>query len=172
MKLMKILRQVALAFTLFSAGVANAAVLQFTLTGDYSAQWRLNSTPMPDIVAPGDGFVIFDVDGFPDAIFGVADLTFYNTDLGGGLRIYDFFSDVDLLLTDGPQLYSGMESAPIFNVGTFSLSDFVGTGEYTLVITEVGDVAVPEPATGLLLLGALALMGAQRKRRIRPQDLS
>lgn len=172
MKLMKTLRQVALALTLFSAGVAHAAVLQFTLTGDYSAQWRLNSTPMPDFAVPGDGFVIFDVQGFPDALLGVADLTFYNSDQGGGLGIYDFSLDVVLLLTDGPQLYSGMESAPIFNVGTFSLSDFAGTGEYTLVITEVGDVAVPEPATGLLLLGALVLMGAQHKRRIRPQDLS
>jgi hypothetical protein len=167
MNLMKSLRNLALVVTLFSASVAQASVLQFTLTGDYSASWQMNSTVTPDAYGTGEGFLVWDVDGFPDAILGVADLTFWNAEIGGGLEIYDFYNDVVLLSTDGPQLYSGSEASPTFLLGTFALTEFLGSGNYSLTIAEVGapPAAVPEPATGFLLIGGLALMGALRKRR-------
>lgn len=166
MNLMKLVRNAAMVVMLASAGLANATVLQFTLTGDYSAQWKLDSAVTPAIDSEGEGFTLFDVEGFPDAVFELADLTFYNAAIGGGLSIYDYYGDVNLLSTDGPQLYSGLESEPIFILGTFALTEFQGSGTYTLTIAEA-DVAaaVPEPATGLLLLGGLALIGGMRARR-------
>lgn len=167
MNLMKSLRSAAVVVMLFSAGVANAGLYQFALTGDYTANWRLNSTVDPDIAADGQAFVIFDVPGtFPGASTGVADLTFYNAINGGGLDIYDFSADTVLLSADGAQLYTGLESAPTFRLGTFGLSEFGGgQGRYTLTVTDLDAGTVPEPATGALLFGGLGLIYALRKRR-------
>jgi len=169
MKLMKSLRSLALIVTLFSAGVANAAVYQFNLTGAYTANWQLNSPASPDVVGDGEGFIIWDVVGnFPGASEGLADLTFYSDAIGGGLEILDFYGDTLLLSTDGPQLYTGSEDNPFFTLGTFALTEFGGTDAYTLVVTEIGaspPSGVPEPATGALLLGGLGLLAAARKRR-------
>ena len=166
MNLMKSLRSAALVVMLFSAGVANATLLQFNLTGDYSASWQLNSPAAPDVVGPGEGFIIWDVEGnFPGSFFDLADITFYNASMGGGLEIYDFWGDEFLLSTDGPQLYTGSEANPFFTLGTFFLTEFQGTGNYILTVTEVGSADVPEPATGMLLLAGLGMIGVMRKRR-------
>lgn len=168
MKLMKSLRNVAIAVMLFSAGVANATVYQFEITGDYTASWELDSAAIPDISGAGEGFIVWDVAGsFPGSIFDIADLTFYHADLGGGMEILDFYGDTLLLITDGPQLYTGTESSPFFTLGTFSLSEFMGTGAYTLTVTQADGAGVPEPATGVLLLGGLGLMVSLRKRQHR-----
>ena len=168
MKLMNMVRNAALAAMLFSAGVANAAVLQFTVTGDYSASWQMDSNPDPDDYGTGQGFLMYDVEGFPDAVLEVADLTFWNAAVGGGIEIYDFYNDVVLLSTDGPQLYTGTESNPFFRLGTFALTEYQGTGNYLLTIAEIGGpitpAPVPEPATGALLLGGLALLYGFKRR--------
>jgi hypothetical protein len=168
MNLMKSLRSAAVAVMLFAAGVANAGVYQFNLTGDYTASWRLNATVAPDDGTTGQDFVVWDVAGtFPGASLGIVDLTFYNAALGGGLQIEDFWGSMTLVSTEGAQLYTGPESAPVFRLGTFGLTEFLGSGTYTLMVTEVnaGPVNVPEPATGALLFGGLGLMYALRKRR-------
>lgn len=166
MNLMKSLRNAVAAVMLLSAGVANAGLYQFELTGDYTATWQVDSSPAPDVVGDGEGFILWDVVGvFPGSLFDIADLTFYNTAIGGGFEIYDWWNDTYLLVTDGLQLYSGPESAPTFNLGTFALSEYMGTGSYTLTITDLEAGEVPEPATGAMLLGGLAAMAALRKRR-------
>lgn len=173
LNLTKALKAAAAAALLFSATAANAALLQFNLTGSYTASWQLNSNPTPDDYLTGTGVAFIDVEGsFPGAILGVADLIFYSALQGGGLEIYDYYNDVNLLLTDGPQLYSGTEGAPVFNAGTFSLTDFSGSGTYTLTVTNLdagpgptNPGEVPEPATAAMLLGGLGLMYASRKRR-------
>lgn len=168
MKLMKMVRNAALAAMLFSAGVANAVVLQFTVTGDYSASWQMNANPAPDDVEDGLYFTVWDVEGFDDAFFGVADVTFFNTDFGGGMEIFDFYGFNVLLSTDGPQLYTGTEDNPFFTLGTFALTEFQGTDTYTLTIAALDDpttpAPVPEPATGALLLGGLALLYGFKRR--------
>lgn len=173
LNLMKSLRNAALAAALLSAGVANAALLQFNLTGDYTASWQLNSTGVPDDGLDGYGFVIYEVAGtFPGTVSNFADLYFYNADQDGGLEIVDYDTDMSLLLTSGQQLYTGAEEGAItFRLGTFSLSDFNGPGSYTLSVTDLdagpgtGPGEVPEPASIAMVLGGLGLMGALRKRR-------
>jgi hypothetical protein len=171
------LKSAAIAALLFTAATANAAVLQFKLTGDYSASWQLNSSVEPDDGANDIGFVIYDVEGnFPGSIFGYTDLYFYNAVEGGGLEIYDYWGDADLLVGYGPQLYTGLEEGVItFTLGTFALTDFEGTSHYTLTVTDLDagpgpgpdPVDVPEPASAALLLGGLGLMFAAGKRRRR-----
>ncbi|MHA4867997.1 PEP-CTERM sorting domain-containing protein [Duganella sp. PWIR1] len=160
MKLKQILRTSAAAALFVWAGVANAALYNFAVTGDYTATWQLDSHVVPDDYSLGAGFVVFDVDGFPDAVIGVADVYFYNSASGGGVQIDDFYGANTLLLTDGSQLYTGAESSPVFKLGTFALTEYQGSGKYSLTIS-----AVPEPATYGMLLGGLGLMGVVLRRR-------
>jgi hypothetical protein len=171
------LKSAAIAALLLTAGAANAALLQFNLTGDYSASWQMNSSIVPDDGADGIAFVVYDVEGnFPGSVFGLSDLYFYHAAEGGGLEIYDYWGDNDLLVTDGPQLYTGSEEGVItFLLGSFALTDFNGPGTYTLTVTDLDagpgpgpdPVDVPEPASAALLLGGLGLMFAAGKRRRR-----
>jgi len=165
LKIIKCLRNLVLSAMLLSAGVAHAGLLQFQITGDYTATWTLDSNPTPDLAGEEEGFVVWDVD-YPDALLGVADIWFYNAAIGGGLQIEDYYGGYYFLVTDGPQLYTGSEFDPTFLTGTFNLTEYLGTGSYVLTITELDAPGqVPEPATGALLIGGLGLLAAARKRR-------
>lgn len=171
MNLMKCVRTAAMAALMLTASVANAGLYGFTISGDYSASWQMDSNAVPDIGETGLGLFYADVEGnFPGSLFDVADLTFYSGDLGGGLEIYDFWGGgITLLITDGEQLYTGLESAPMFRLGTFGLTDYLGSGTYTLTVTDLDagpePAPVPEPATAAMLLGGLSMLYAVRKRR-------
>ena len=165
MNVKRLLSQVAISAALLWTGAANAALYQFTVTGDYSAQWTLDSNVTPDVSQDGVGFLVYDVEGFPDAIFSIADITFFSAASGGGLVIEDFYLGNPLLVTDGPQLYSGSEDSPVFKLGTFALTEYEGTGAYTLNVTNLS--AVPEPQTYAAMLAGLGLIGMVLRRRRR-----
>lgn len=171
MNLMKSVRTAAMAALMLTASVANAGLYGFTLSGDYSASWQMDSNAVPLVGETGLGLFYMDVEGnFPGSAFNVADLTFFSGDLGGGLEIYDFYGGgITLLLSDGVQLYTGLESAPMFMLGTFDLTEFQGSGTYTLTVTDLDagpePSPVPEPATAAMLLGGLGMLYAVRKRR-------
>ncbi|KQQ46413.1 hypothetical protein ASF61_18660 [Duganella sp. Leaf126] len=165
MNVKRILSQVAMSAALLWTGAANAALYQFTVTGDYAAKWTLDSSVAPDLSEDGGGFVYYDVEGFPDALLSVADITFFSAANGGGLVIEDFYLGYQLLATDGPQLYTGAEDSPVFKVGNFALTQFGGAGRYTLNVTNLS--AVPEPETYAAMLAGLGLMGVVLRRRRR-----
>ncbi|WP_422015167.1 PEP-CTERM sorting domain-containing protein [Roseateles sp.] len=170
MNVKSLLSKIATAAALTAAAAAaQADTYQFTLTGAYNATWQMQSTIEPDDPYEGQGFIVWDVAGtFPGASTGLVDLTFYHGDLGGGVQIDDFYGDATLLIADGPQLYTGSELNPTFNLGTFALTEYQGTASYTLTVTNLS--AVPEPASIALLLGGLGLVGAAAARRRKTEE--
>jgi hypothetical protein len=166
MKLNKIVAGLVTSAALaLAAGSAQAATYQFTVTGDYSASWQLDSTLVADDALSGLYFTVWDVAGdYPGAVLPLADVSFFNVDAGGGLELDDFYGGITLLSTDGPQLYTGDEGQAVtFSLGTFALSQYQGTGAYTLTVQDVS--AVPEPASIAMLLGGLGMVGTISRRR-------
>lgn len=149
----------AAAATLSASAPAEAVLLNFTITGDYSASFVLDSDPSPDVVDDGTSFTLWDVPGFPDAALGIADLQFWNIDALGGLTITDFFGGSILLDSVGAQLYAGPESVPTFIPGVYLLVGLFDDGEYTLTIAEAAPT-VPEPASWAMMIAGLGLVGA------------
>lgn len=161
MNLLNYLKKIALVAMLLTAGVANASILQFSLTGDYTATFRLDTAAIPSDFDIGNGFVQFSVAGtFPGSANNIVNVIFYNVSQGGGLEFDEEDGSSSLLVTNGPQLYTGFEDHPTILLGDFALTQFEGAGTYALTIAEV-----PEPATGAMLLGGLAVMTALRRRR-------
>jgi PEP-CTERM motif len=160
MKLKHIAGSAAIAAAALCGSAANAELYNFNLGGDYSATWQIDTDNPPDYVDPGSYIAFYDVAGnFEGALGGYADVGFYHIDSGGGLDITDYVGNSVLLVTDGPQLYGGSDEHPTFLAGTYTLTEFLGEGTYTLTIS-----AVPEPATYGMLLAGIGLVGAALRR--------
>nr|WP_315383461.1 PEPxxWA-CTERM sorting domain-containing protein [uncultured Sphingomonas sp.] len=156
----------AALIALMAAASADAAPLTFTLKGDYSATWQVDAAPKPSDAADGFVFVLYDLP-FANTASGMADVYFYNASQLGGLEIYDYSRSKDILFTAGPQLYTGLETAPVFRTGTFALADINGPGRYSLTIAPTAAGAVPEPATWAMFIGGFGLIGGSMRRRQR-----
>ena len=156
-----IARSLLTALCLALSAPAGSQALNFSISGDYSASFRLSATPTPDFVDPGYAFAVTGVPGFPNSSNGFADLTFFSTASTGGLLISDPNGFDYLFDANGAQLYTGTENAPRFQPGRFALTGLSTPGRFTFAIT-----AVPEPATWALMLAGFALTGsALRVRR-------
>ncbi len=163
MKMKHLIGVMSMCAIALTTGATQAAIVRFTITGDYSASWDLASPGTPSDYLNGSGSVFWTVAGsFGGAVQPAADLTFFNASAGGGLNIYDFQGSHNLLAADGPQLYTGFESAPTFKLGTFALTEFRGAGHYTITVAEVA--SIPEPATLALTLSGLGWLHLTRKR--------
>lgn len=165
-----LMSRVALGATLAVAALAaQADTYRFELSGSYSATWELDAQPVPDEYFGGVGFVMDNVSGSFSGVSGLVDVGFFQSSMGGGLSIYDIDGDNYMMVSDGPQLYSGTETAPVFKLGSFTMTPYQGSNDsYTLTITDV--TAVPEPASIALLMAGLGVVGiAGGRRRTRGQ---
>jgi hypothetical protein len=135
---------------LLAAIPANATTFLFSLTGSSTANFSLAPSPAPDFSINGISFNLDAVQGTVDGVAGTLDLAFSNTADSGGFSILSSF-----ISTTGAQLYTGTEASPTFRTGTFALSEFGGTGQYSLTIT-----SVPEPAGWAMMLVGFGALGA------------
>lgn len=147
----------------FFAGSANAVLLDFRLTGDYTGRWQIDSDPAPNEVSE-QGYLIYDVT-FPDSLLGYADFHFDLDQSGGGLRINDYNGEREILDTTGPQLFTGTQDRPTFRTGRFALSQVNGAGQYVLRIAPASEV--PEPMTWAMMMVGSGIVGTVARRRRR-----
>jgi hypothetical protein len=163
----------ALSFAAFLAAslTAKADTLEFTLTGGGNTlTLSLPSNPTPDSSTNGTSFTLDNIMVTEGIISFSTDLKFSNLTAGGGL---DFSipspppvpgTDLDLL---GPQLYSGLESSPMFSATAtpFLLSrPKEDSDDFTLTIA---NLSVPEPRSiELFATGLLAIAGTVRRKSL------
>jgi hypothetical protein len=167
--------KIAIAFAagcaaILTAAAAQATLLDFSYTSENATQtatWTQSSDPTP-LTGYGPGLVGVDVtDGvshtygtpFPSLLDSpFSTVTFNDSDTSGGFTTGDLAVGVN-----GPVIFTGTESAPIFSTGTYTLS----YGEGSLTVTDASG-GVPEPAAwSLMLLGVAGVGGLTRARRDR-----
>lgn len=152
------------SIALFSISThAHAVTFNFALTGEITANWQIDSNPIP--VSSGTNF--FSVNNIPGTyggLTGIRNITFFSSGGGGGLffvvdPVTNFVANLF-----GPQVFSGPTTNPTFSLGTFALTS-ISTGLFSLSISEAA-AAVPEPATWVsMMIGFGFVGGAVRYRR-------
>jgi hypothetical protein len=142
---------------LFGAGGAEAATVDFTITGTYQGPitFTLPSNPTPAGYDPGVYFYVF-VEVTPLSGGGSLSDIVYFYPSSSGEELYD--ADGYFLITGAPQLYTGSEASPSFDTGDFSglntASDAVDH-DASIDITS----ATPLPSTWLMLLSGFLSLG-------------
>ena len=156
---MKFIATLGAVAALALAAPVDAALLQFTISGDYAATFQLEQAPVPDFV--DTGFPLFAIAhvAFPGTSAGFADITFFPGAFAG-LLVSDSDTLDWLLDASGPQLYDGPVDAPRFKIGTFALDGLGTPGDFTLQIAYV-----PEPASWAMMIAGFGLAGAALRRR-------
>jgi PEP-CTERM motif len=158
---------VLVLFLLLSVGTVRAdstSSIAYTLTGPVDATFELptNFTVPAGNFSLGVGFFVTPLDLMINGSPATGDfLVFYSSSMDGA------FGDIDGLFSlTGPQLYTGLESAPSMTdiPGNIALSDFfTGTPGYTLTMTPV---STPEPASLLLMGAGLSSLFLMRRRKV------
>ena len=173
------LKPLFFAATLLGAAAGSpawAATYLFSITGDYSASFQLSSSPAPvsSFASDPNFFWLTNVSGTYQGSAGARDAYFYTSAIGGGLGLKNTNNSTFTFVSDGPQLFTGPNTAPTFMLGTFSLVQFLGPGRYSLTISDLSGGtppagAVPEPATWAMMLLGFGCVGfsMRRQRRLR-----
>lgn len=147
---------VAATMLALAGTAATATPVYLRLSGDATAQFIVDSSPVPDSLT-GDYFALFNRSGTINGAAVVADLYFYGAGIGGGV---DLNTPLDLISLGGAVLFTGPNATPAFTLGKYSLTNYpAGDGSYTLQIA-----AVPEPASWALMLAGFAASGASFRR--------
>jgi hypothetical protein len=126
----------------------------FTLSGPISASWTLSENPTPTYFESGTAFVVDATDLVVDGLAAPDMVVFFNISDLGGLNSFVVLPDFI-----GPQIYTGDESDPTFQAGTYYFTSWETGQEETLTVAKT-----PEPTTILLLFSGLGLLGLKRKR--------
>lgn len=159
MKLNLLLAAAALA----ASAPASAALLDVTISGDYSASFKIDSNPVAEYVENGYSFSLTGISGIPGSTNDNAALTFFNAAVTGGLLISDSNGFDYLFDANGAQLYSGTESMPVFLPSSFNLTGLSTPGKFVLTIA----APVPEPATWLTMIVGFGVVGGTLRIRRR-----
>ena len=165
-------------------GTFSAATPTTTFSGPnrtWSFSFQVDSSPVVS-VNPGFGFspvfsnFSYSLDGSPVAVTPTS-LSFFNAASGGGFSFCLINTPAPctaLSLNDsgGPQMYTGLDSAPTMLTGGFAVHTTFAVGRtlYTQPDTTVQAAALPEPSTLLMLAaGLLALRGRRLIRQGGPR---
>jgi hypothetical protein len=147
------------------AGPARAERYDFTLTGDYIAHFRLDSSPVVSDPDP-DRFRVLDVAGSFAGVAGWRNLSFFVLGASGGMTIWQADGSGEPLIIDmdsmGPQVFTGPTEAPTFQPGHY---DFGGVGADAGKSMQLHIAAVPEPGTWLMMLAGAAMLGFAARPR-------
>jgi hypothetical protein len=153
------------ALACFPLLLGASTVDNFVLTdGTDTVTFSLPSSPTPAIGYAGEFFVLNGVNVIVDGTPLTANLDFYNFThpWDGGVNLYQSTVSSPIIEQEGPQLYSGSETAPTFLIGVFNLTQYpiLASGEdignYTLTITSA--TPTPEPSSFVLLgIGLMSL---------------
>jgi hypothetical protein len=152
----------ALALTVFAlSSAAHATSLKFELKGSDNYTWIMDSDPTPAGFTDGGAFGVAGVPGAPGD-----GLNFFNTSEHGGMNAVTFLNGPTTELFDfnGPQLYTGSESAPHFDPGLFVFVKNVLTGDPARETLRISGTPIPA-ALPLFAsaLGGLGFIGWRRK---------
>jgi hypothetical protein len=151
-----------------AATPASATLLSFDLSGSRQASFVLDTETIPDFSSSsfiGEQTRFDNVSGIFAGAPGVASVSF-GTFLVASLNI-NGVPALGFTQFAGPELFTGLGSDPVFNLGTFALTSIV-SGRSTLTISTVA-AAVPEPSTwAMMIIGFAGLGFASRWRRTQP----
>jgi hypothetical protein len=143
------------------ASPADAALINFELTGSRQASFQIDTSRAPDTSSAsffGNQIQYYNVTG----VFGGVK---EKATIGFGTFL---FADLNILADGlgftqfaGPDLFTGAPSSPTFTIGTFALSSIV-SGPSMIRISSVS--AVPEPSTWAMMLIGFAGVGYMARR--------
>lgn len=141
-------------------------LFSFTLTGSSAVGTAtIAASPVPVSFVSGTSFTVSNVTASYDADVFTGDVTFLNA---GG-------ASADGVTIGGDPLFTGLDSAPKFRLGTFNLAGTIDVGfgptpvSGSVTISQLPATVTPEPGT-LALVGtaALGLAAGLRWRSNRP----
>jgi hypothetical protein len=145
---------------------ASAYPLLFSFTGGVNGSFQMDSHPTPTALYPSAFDTRFITSSATGDFAGAGGGEFYLPSGGGGLATYAGPTNNTFIGLDGPQLFAGSLTAPVFAPGSFLLHESGGVTPTSLTVTGPGAPA-PELGTGLLA-GTLALLAMALTRRRTP----
>lgn len=144
-----------------AAAPADAAVLSYALTGNYDANFLINTDLVkPPVDSGSDYFVVENIMGtFGGVNQAATSIQFSTFASNGGFTIE--LPGGNFLGFFGAQLFTGSTALPTMRLGQFALTSDVDSSSSTLSV----GVAVPEPATWAMMVAGFATVGFAMRRR-------
>ena len=131
---------------------AEAATLNFAVSGDYTFNWTLESEPTPDEVL-SHVFILENVAGRPAG----EHLVLFDASEGGGFAISRPVNDFLISAGDG-LIFGGTLANPVFAPGSFHFThDYLTNNTSANINFKIS--ATPTPAALPLLASALGVLG-------------
>ena len=150
------------------AGAGTLVVTWTEATRGIDVSWEQSSTPSPTFSANGieTDVPVWNFTSTGSLSVGpYSGIQYINGNLSGM-----FYTPGNVFIVDGPQMYTGSESAPIFAPGTYTGQDGWYGSAAQVTVAALTSAPAPEASTwGMMLLGFAGLtFAAYRKRAALP----